>query len=135
MFVGGENFKDENEVKMLNPLAMAFIGDSIYSTFVKSRVLKIFKHKVKDLTKETAMFVNARSQKQALFKIMPLLTEAEVDIVKRARNTNIHTKAKNYTIEEYRHATALEALVGYLYLSKNLDRLEKLLQEIFREEL
>ena len=58
-------------------------------------------------------------------------TEEEIDIVKRARNANIHTRAKNYSIEEYRHATALEALLGYLYLTSNTNRLQELLKLIF----
>ena len=62
---------------------------------------------------------------------MDILSEEEIDIVRRARNANIHTRAKNYSIEEYRHATALEALIGYLYLTANTDRLQEILELIF----
>ena len=125
--ISGDNFKDKTDVKFLNPLVMAFIGDSVYSLYVKSRALDIYKEKVNNLTKKTAEMVNAKSQQQSLFKIIDDLSEEELDIVKRARNANIHTKAKNYTIEEYRHATAFEALLGYLYLTKNTKRLKEIL--------
>ena len=86
---------------------------------IVDNLLDIFNQKVNSLTKQTAEKVNAKAQEQALFKIINLLSEDEQDIVRRARNSNIHTKAKNYSIEEYRHATAFEALVGYLFLTKN----------------
>lgn len=123
----GNNFRAEKDVKFLNPLVMAFVGDSVYSLFVKSKELDIYSHKVDTLTKKTAERVNAKSQQQALFGVLPMLTEEEQDIVRRARNANIHTKAKNYSIEEYRHATAFEALIGYLYLTKNTTRLMEIL--------
>ena len=126
--MNGENFKTSKDVKFLNPLVMAFVGDSVYSLFIKTQKLEIFKSKVDKPTKETAQVVNAHSQKEALFKVMPTLTEEEQDIVRRARNASIHTKAKNYSIEEYRHATAFEALIGYLYLTKNTDRLVEILK-------
>ena len=71
--------------------------------------------------------VNAHSQRELLFKVIDELTEEETDIVHRARNANIHSKAKNFSIEEYRHATAFEALIGYLYLIGEYDRLDYIL--------
>lgn len=133
--ISGKNFKTENEVKFLNPLVMAFVGDSVYSLFIKTQSLDIFNQKVNSLTKQTAEKVNAKSQEQALFKIINLLSEDEQDIVRRARNSNIHTKAKNYSIEEYRHATAFEALVGYLFLTKNIKRLKELLNKISEDTI
>lgn len=129
----GKNFKTPQDVKFLNPLVMAFVGDGVYSLYVKSKVLNVFDKKVKALTSETAKIVNAKSQKLALFKIFDDLTNEELEIVHRARNANINTKAKNYSIEEYRHATALEALIGYLYLSKQQERLSEILDKIFQE--
>ena len=129
--MNGKNFKTDTEVKFLNPLVMAFVGDSIYSLFVKTKKLNLFAEKVNNLTKKTAEIVNAKAQEQALFKVMDRLSEEEMEIVKRARNANIHTRAKNYSIEEYRHATALEALIGYLYLTNKTTRLQELLEIIF----
>ena len=124
--VSGENFKSKEEVNFLNPLVMAFVGDSVYSLFVKTKSFNLYKEKVNNLTKSTAQIVNAKAQEQALFKIMDTLTDEEKDIVRRSRNANIHTRAKNFTIEEYRHATALEALIGYLYLTKQTLRLKEI---------
>lgn len=133
IFKNNNNFKTDKDVKFLNPLVMAFVGDSIYSLYVKTHEVDIFHEKVNNLTKLTATKVNAKSQQIALFKIMDVLTEEEADIVRRARNSNIHTKAKNYTIEEYRYATALEALIGFLFLTQNIDRLKYILEMIFEE--
>ena len=133
LFISGNNFKDSKDVKFLNPLVMAFVGDSVFSLYVKTKEIDVFKEKVNSLSKLTAEKVNAKSQQQALFKVMENLSEEEKDIVRRARNSNIHTKAKNYSIEEYRHATALEALIGYLYLIKNIERLQQLFDLIFEE--
>lgn len=133
LFISGNNFKDSKDVKFLNPLVMAFVGDSVFSLYVKTKKIDVFKEKVNSLSKLTAEKVNAKSQQQALFKVMENLSEEEKDIVRRARNSNIHTKAKNYSIEEYRHATALEALIGYLYLTKNIERLQQLFDLIFEE--
>ena len=134
LFISGKNIKPVEDVKMLNTLVMAFVGDSVYSTYIKTHILGLYSQKVSELTKETAKLVNASAQKQALFKVYDLLTEDEKDIVRRARNSNIHTKAKNYTIEEYRYATAFEALIGYLYLSNQIDRINELFLVIFSEE-
>lgn len=134
LFIGGKNIKLAEDVKMLNTLVMAFVGDSVYSTYIKTHILDLYTKKVNNLTKDTAKLVNASAQKEALFKVYDILTEDEKDIVRRARNSNIHTKAKNYTIEEYRHATAFEALIGYLYLSNQIDRIKELFLVIFSEE-
>lgn len=118
----------ESEVNQLSSLVLAFVGDVVFSFYVKTKVLNLTKLKVNALNANTSKLVNAHSQREMLFKLMPILTEQEVQIVKRARNTNIHTKAKNYSIEEYRHATAFEALIGYLYLIRRYERLNEILK-------
>ena len=119
------------EARQLNPLVLAFVGDSFFSFYITTNKLKLEACKVKGLNSNLASFVNAKAQEEYLFKIMNCLTEEENDIVHRGRNANIKTKAKNFSIEEYRHATGFEALLGYLYLSKNYDRLIELLNKIF----
>ncbi|MGN1259248.1 MAG: Mini-ribonuclease 3 [Christensenellales bacterium] len=118
----------ESEVNQLSSLVLAFVGDVVFSFYVKTKVLNLTKLKVNALNANTSKLVNAHSQREMLFKLMPILTEQEAQIVKRARNTNIHTKAKNYSIEEYRHATAFEALIGYLYLIRRYERLNEILK-------
>ncbi len=122
-----------SEIKMLNPLVLAFVGDTFFSFYIKTKRLDLFKNKVNALNANSCKLVNAHSQRDFLFKIADTLTEDEKDIVMRARNTNIHSRAKNFSIEEYRHATAFEALIGYLYLTNNLTRLNEILNSCFRE--
>lgn len=122
-----------SEIKMLNPLVLAFVGDTFFSFYIKTKRLDLFKNKVNALNTNSCKLVNAHSQRDFLFKIADTLTEDEKDIVMRARNTNIHSRAKNFSIEEYRHATAFEALIGYLYLTNNLTRLNEILNSCFRE--
>lgn len=105
----------ELEVRQLNPLSLAFVGDSLFSFYIKSHLLNL-KEKVNVLTKKTSALVNAKAQAELFFKIKDDLTENEQAVAHRARNTNLHTHAKNFSIEEYRYATALEALIGYWYL-------------------
>ena len=112
------------DARQLNPLVLAFVGDSFFSFYVKTEKMNLEKSKVNNLNSSTTKLVNARSQMEFMFKIMDELTDEENDIVHRARNANIHSKAKNFSIEEYRYATAFEALVGYLYLIKDYERLE-----------
>lgn len=118
---------DVKDVRVLNPLVLAFVGDTFFSFYIKTKKLDLFKSKVNGLNKASCDIVNAHSQREFLFKIMDKLEENEKEIVMRARNTNIHSRAKNFSVEEYRHATAFEALLGYLYLTKKLERLDYLL--------
>jgi ribonuclease-3 family protein len=117
------------DARQLNPLVLAFVGDAFFSFYVKTEKLNLNKSKVNSLNSDSSKLVNAHSQREMLFKIMNELTEEEMDIVHRGRNSNIHSKAKNFSIEEYRHATAFEALVGYLYLIEEYDRLEYILNK------
>ena len=80
------------------------------------------------LTKIVNSYVNAGSQYKMYRKIEPILTEKEIDICHRARNSNIHSKAKNYSVTEYIYATAFEALLGYLYLIDDAKRLNEILK-------
>lgn len=115
------------EARQLNPLVLAFVGDSLFSFYVKTERLKLTSAKVNNLNNASSKLVNAHNQRELLFKVINELTEEENDIVHRARNANIHSKAKNFSIEEYRHATAFEALIGYLYLIGEYDRLDYIL--------
>ncbi len=118
---------DEKSINDLNPLALAFVGDSIFSLYIREHVVANHQTNVNNLTKLANSFVNAGSQYKIFRKIEPLLTADEINICHRARNANIHSKAKNYSITEYIYATAYEALLGYLYLTGQKDRLNKIL--------
>lgn len=114
-----------SDAKQMNVLELAFVGDSVFELYVKNKLVQK-NDKVKNLTINANKIVNAGAQEKAFFRIKDNLTDEEMDFVMRGRNAHINTKAKNFSIETYRHATALESLVGYLYLTGQDDRLSKL---------
>lgn len=128
MFKG--NLSEEN-INMLSALQLAYIGDSIYELYIRQKVVE-----TRDLTPNklhivVSSYVNAKSQAEFLDKIYDILTYEEKDIVRRGRNAKNHHLPKNASTEEYAKATALEALVGYIYLKNNHDRLENILDKIY----
>ena len=128
-----ETMQKEN-VKQMQPLVLAMIGDSVHTLFVRSYIAKEFGVKVNKMNKMVSSVVSAGAQFNTFKKIESSLSEEEQDISRRARNSHIHTKAKNFSYAEYIHATALEALIGYLYLTGQETRLEEILT-ISLEEL
>lgn len=123
----GENFNEKN-IKELSPLALAFIGDGVFELLVRTHVLnKNFS--ANKLHREAIKYVKAKNQRELLEKVKENLDEEEIQIVKRGRNAKSHTVPKNAEIADYKMATGLEALFGYLYL---LGRYERIL-EIFME--
>ncbi len=114
--------------EQLSPLALAFMGDAIHTAFVREKVLGGNLNKMSNYHTQAKKFCNAQKQKEALDKISPLLSDQEKDVVRRARNCHSKHTAKNFDEETYKKATAFEALVGFLHLSKQTDRLQKILQ-------
>ena len=118
----------EKEARLLNPLVLAFVGDAVYSLYIKSQVLDLTSGKVNKFNNIAKSYVNAKAQADKMFELKDFLTEDEAYIAKRARNSNIHSFAKNFSVEEYRYATAFEALVGYLFLTDQMSRLKEILE-------
>lgn len=118
---------DEQKAKTMQPLVLAMIGDSVQTLFVRKYIAEEFAVKVNKMNKMVSSVVKAGSQFKTFKKIEEQLTEEEKDIARRARNTNIHSKAKNFSYAEYIYATALEAVIGYLYLTGNSERLNLIL--------
>ena len=118
---------EKEKVKVMQPLVLAMIGDSVQTLFVRTHIAKEFGVKVNKMNKMVSSVVSAGSQFRTFKKIEESLTEEEQDIARRARNSHIHTKAKNFSYAEYIHATALEALIGYLHLSGQNERLNQIL--------
>ncbi|MBO5345076.1 MAG: Mini-ribonuclease 3 [Clostridia bacterium] len=118
---------EKEKVKVMQPLVLAMIGDSVQTLFVRTHIAKEFGVKVNKMNKMVSSVVSAGSQFKTFKKIEESLTEEEQDIARRARNSHIHTKAKNFSYAEYIHATALEALIGYLHLSGQNERLNQIL--------
>ena len=124
--------KDEiPALNTLSPLTLAFLGDSVYEMFVRTKILADGNRPANELHKIAVGYVKAKAQAEAAHKILDILTEEELSVYKRGRNTNIHTVPKNADMADYRHATALEALIGYLYLKGEEERLLKILNVAF----
>jgi len=111
----------------LSPLTLAFIGDCIYDLVIRTIVVEQGNAPVNKLHKRVAGYVKAPSQMEIYHLIQDELTEEEQAIFKRGRNAKSYTSAKNASIVEYRNATGLEALVGYLYLDKKFNRVLELM--------
>lgn len=116
-----------NELLNTNLLPLAFIGDSVHTIFVREKILESGNLKLENYHNKSAHFCKASSQAKALEKIIPLLSQEESDIVRRARNAKPKHQAKNASSSDYSHATAFESLIGYLYLSGNKERLDEIL--------
>lgn len=122
-----ERKKDNLDVNMMNPLVWAYIGDSVYEVFIRMKLVNETKLNPHKLHIETIKYVKAKAQAETLTKIYDFLTDEEKDIVRRGRNAEVHHLPKNAELADYKHATALEALIGYLYLTKQDERLQEIL--------
>lgn len=120
---------DAKSAKQLPALELAYVGDSVFSLFVKTSLIKK-SARVHDLTVKANALVNAGNQENLFFRIESELNEEEREVALRGRNSNIRTKAKNFSIEEYRHATALEALIGFLFVTGRDSRLKFLFEKM-----
>lgn len=126
----------ETALRQMNPLQLAYIGDAVYTLHVRLHQMKRG-GKLKDVHKASALSVCAHAQSRALELLLDSLTEQEKDIIRRGRNARAkHSAPKSASAAEYAGSTAFEALVGYLYLSGQHERMHQLLQEalLFNEE-
>lgn len=114
--------------KLLSPLALAFVGDGVYDLFVRERLVCEANRPVKKLNEEKVSIVRCSAQAKLVEKLMPILTEEELDVLKRGRNAHTQHIPKNATSADYHSATALEALLGYLYLAGRIERIRELLK-------
>lgn len=114
------------ELLQVSSLGLAHIGDVVYEIMTRSYLVCHGMQTAKNLHTKTVSLVRASAQYNAAQKIMPLLNDEEQDIFRRARNTKLHGIPKAASRAEYSHATALEALFGWLYLKKRYDRLNEL---------
>lgn len=118
-------------MKDINPLVLAYLGDSIYEFYIREYLINKNIVKVKDLQKEAVKYVSAKNQASFLKRMIDdnFFTEEEIDIIKRARNHKSHS-SKSTDIITYKHSTALEALIGYLYYCNNKRRIEEIINYI-----
>lgn len=121
----------KERARQLNPVVLAFVGDAVYTLCVRQRLALGFGYKTGELNKRASQIVSAHGQSSAAERILPLLHEDEEEIYRRGRNAKKPTKSKHATSAEYNRSTGLEALLGYLYLTGQTERLTEL---FFSEE-
>ena len=123
-----------DDIHSISAIGLAHMGDAVYELLVRTYLCAHGKATGKGLHRATVELVRAPRQAALSEKILPLLTEEESAVFKRGRNANVHTIAHNASIAEYRQATALEALFGWLYLQNNHERINALFNIMMEEE-
>ena len=118
----------------VNVLVLAYLGDTIYENYVRRYLIEKGVSNVNDLQNEAIKYVSATNQAFYLKELLNnnFFSENELDIIKRARNYKTTSHPKNCDIVTYKHATGLEALIGYLELSKNKKRVDEIMNFILR---
>lgn len=116
------------DIRTYSPLTLAYIGDAIYDLVIRTIVVERGNRSANNLHKKTVTYVNARVQAKMIDALEEELTEEEAAVYHRGRNAKSYTSAKNASIIEYRKATGLEALCGYLYLQGEQERMLMLIR-------
>lgn len=133
MTVFSPNLSPE-EARMLSPLQLAYVGDSVHALLVRTHLMEK-NLPVKDMHRASNEAVSAVRQAKELARLLPLLTEEEADIVRRGRNAHPrHSVPKSASHADYAGATGLEALLGYLYLTGRNERIQALMPFLQGEE-
>ncbi len=118
----------EPQARMYSPLTLAFLGDAVYSLLVRNMLSLSANKPTGKLHKESINYVNAAFQAQMIKELLPILTEDETSVFKRGRNAHSSHSPKNQSDADYRYATGLEALYGYLYLCGNTERIKEIFE-------
>ncbi|MDE7447155.1 MAG: ribonuclease III [Lachnospiraceae bacterium] len=118
----------EVDIRTYSPLTLAYIGDAVYDLIFRTDVVLQGNTSANKLHNKTVQYVKAPAQARLIESIMEDLSEEELAVYKRGRNAKPYTMAKNATMGEYKKATGLEALMGYLYLTDQMDRALQLIQ-------
>lgn len=121
------------DILMLSPLQLAYLGDAVYELLVRTYLLDRGL-RVNELHKEATKYVKAKSQAEIIHRVFDKLSQDEQACVKKGRNAKTHTSPKNADIVDYKYATGLECLFGYLYLNGKDDRMEEIFQEIIKDK-
>src|SRR5574344_241300 len=116
----------------LNGLSLAYIGDAVYELHIRKYVLSQGLGKVNDLHKKVVKYTCGNAQASAIHFYLAnnILSEEEISIFKRGRNSHVHTSRKNMELQDYLDATGFEALIGYLYLQENNARIKELIDYV-----
>ena len=121
--------KDTMELKDIDIMTLAYIGDGIYEIVIRTIIVDQANRQVNKIHKAASNLVKAHTQAEMIFAIMDKLTEQELAIYKRGRNAKAVTRAKNASMSDYRTATGFEALMGWLYLTNKSERMMLLIKE------
>lgn len=121
-YLNGKFGIESKDIRTYSPLTLAYIGDAIFDVIIRSILVNKGNTAVNKLHQRASSIVKAKTQSDMIHSLMDDLTSDEVDIYKRGRNSKPHTKAKNASTIEYLDATGFEAVMGYLYLTDNMDR-------------
>ena len=119
---------EDTDIRTYSPLTLAYIGDAIYELVIRTILVEKGNTQVNKLHQRASKLVKASAQSEIIEKLKPYLTEEEMGIFKRGRNAKSFTMAKNASMSDYRRATGFEALMGYLYLTEQWDRMLELIK-------
>ncbi|MBQ2702175.1 MAG: ribonuclease III [Clostridia bacterium] len=133
MLTGRDNLT-KAEAAQFNPVTLAFVGDAVYSTYVRERLALSGNGKAADFQRAAIKIVSAKGQSAFLDRILPLLTEQESEIFRRGKNAKKATKSKSASSLEYNRSTGFEAVLGYLYLTGEEERIGQLLSNLTEED-
>jgi ribonuclease-3 family protein len=122
----------EPRVKELSAASLAYLGDAVFELLVRENLVANGEQTLGDYNRKAKEYVSARTQSDFYHKIYNFLTEEEQAVLKRGRNMNTVSRAKNASVADYRHATGLEALFGYLHHHGLHERMREIFNEILR---
>ncbi len=131
----GKEPLEKVQVKQVNPITLAFLGDAVYSLYVREELVRRGGGRASDFQRTASKVVSARGQSEFLERVLPMFTEEEEEIFRRGRNAKKPTKSKNASPAEYNRSTGFEAVLGYLYLTGERARLEELLRAVTQDTL
>lgn len=117
------------DIRSYSPLTLAYIGDGVYELVIRTILVEQGNCQPQKLHKRASALVKAQAQSDMMEVLTPLLTESELSVYRRGRNAKSYTMAKNATMGDYRRATGFEALMGYLYLTDQEERMLELIRE------
>ncbi len=118
----------EKQAKQMNPVVLAFVGDAVYTLFTRTKAAMGSDKKANELNRESAEVVSAKAQAKRADALLEMLSEDELAIFRRARNAKKSTRAKHASVSQYHKSTGFEAVLGYLYLTGNTERLNEILR-------
>lgn len=126
--------KPAKAAALTNPVVLAYMGDAVFELVVRQYLISLPSQKPHQLHRDATGLVSAKAQRRLLDKLQPLLSEEEADVVRRGRNAKSGSPPKNADVADYRQATGLECLIGYLYFEGKLDRIGELLKVAIGED-